>query len=83
MTTLHIKFIDKYIDYDSDASVFMCALLLALTCVFSDTAEMLILVLLYMHPHSVTTTMLSIIRSMKIIIFDVFSSTKRGSESVF
>ena len=62
--------------------VFLCVLFLALTCVFSDTAEMLILELLYMHPHSVTTTMLSIIRSMKIIIFDVFFQP-RGEVKVY
>ena len=38
MTMLQIKFMDDYIDHDSDAGVFMSAFLFPLTCAFSDTS---------------------------------------------
>ena len=36
---LQTKFMDDYIDYDSDAGVFMSALLFPLTCGYSDISE--------------------------------------------
>ena len=39
MTTLKTKFMDDYIDYDSDAGVFMSALLFPLTCAFRNTSK--------------------------------------------
>ena len=38
MTMLQTKFMDAYIDYGSDAGVFMSTLLFPLTCGFSDTS---------------------------------------------
>ena len=39
MTMLQTKFIEYYIDSDSDVGVFMSTLLFPLTCGFSDTYE--------------------------------------------
>ena len=39
MTMLQTKFMEDYIDYDSDAGVFMSALLFPLTCAFSNTSK--------------------------------------------
>ena len=38
MSMLQTKFMDNCIDYDPHAGVFMSALLLPLTCGFSDTS---------------------------------------------
>ena len=39
MTTLQSKFLDDYMDHDSDAGVLMSTLLFPLTFAFSDTSE--------------------------------------------
>ena len=39
MTTLQSKFLDDYMDHDSDAGALMSTLLFPLTFAFSDTSE--------------------------------------------
>ena len=39
MTTLKSKFMDGYIDYESDACILLSTILFPLTCGFSDISE--------------------------------------------
>ena len=39
ITTLQSEIVDDYIDYESDAGVFMSTHLFPLTCAFSDTSK--------------------------------------------
>ena len=78
MTMLQTKFMDAYIDYGSDAGVFMSTLLFPLTCGFSDTHEILdFKVCLYASIY-INHYYVEYYKKFEDYDLNVFSSTERG-----